>query len=219
MDEPQKQYYLCLDESGNIHKNGKERYFVIGGMLIEDLMKVKGKFRRSMRDYAKKKALNPNDEIKASCIKNSDKKAILSSTFKGASYAIAMVLVDKQNCRVSFENTNLYYNYFVGVLVDHIMSHYAFDPCSKLNIRLDSRSIKLKDMKNLQDYLITKVCDEQGRDLEIDVKYLPSHHHMDIQIADFICNYFWRMCKHNTVPLNGYKNHLLTFFPRNSFGK
>ena len=71
--------YLILDESGNLHKNSKDRYFIIGGYLTNNALKARQLFKKELSTYKINNNLDNMAEVKGSMIKNYDKRNILLS--------------------------------------------------------------------------------------------------------------------------------------------
>ena len=71
--------YLILDESGNLHKNSKDRYFIIGGYLTNNALKARQLFKKELSTYKINNNLDNMVEIKGSMIKNYDKRNMLLS--------------------------------------------------------------------------------------------------------------------------------------------
>lgn len=91
--------YLILDESGNLHKNSKNRYFIIGGYLTNNALKARQLFRKELSTYKSNNNLNSISEIKGSMIKNSNKKTMLLSIsnkmLKNNFYIPVFIVIDK----------------------------------------------------------------------------------------------------------------------------
>jgi len=71
--------YLILDESGNLHKNSKDRYFIIEGYLTNNALKARQLFKKELSTYKINNNLDNMVEIKGSMIKNYDKRNMLLS--------------------------------------------------------------------------------------------------------------------------------------------
>ena len=69
--------YLILDESGNLHKNSKDRYFIIGGYLTNNALKARQLFKKELSTYKINNNLDNMVEIKGSMIKDYDKRNMI----------------------------------------------------------------------------------------------------------------------------------------------
>lgn len=113
--------YLILDESGNLHKNSKDRYFIIGGYLTNNALKARQLFKKELSTYKINNNLDNMAEVKGSMIKNYDKRNILLSISNKMSinnfYIPVFIVIDKNNLKKPIENVNILYNYFIKLLV------------------------------------------------------------------------------------------------------
>ena len=108
--------YLILDESGNLHKNSKDRYFIIGGYLTNNALKARQLFKKELSTYKINNNLDNMVEIKGSMIKNYDKRNMLLSISNKMSknnfYIPVFIVIDKNNLEKPIEKVNILYNYF-----------------------------------------------------------------------------------------------------------
>ena len=58
--------YLFLDESGNLHKNSSDRYFVIGGVYTDNYTDIKKSYVEINKELKEKINMDFNVELKAS---------------------------------------------------------------------------------------------------------------------------------------------------------
>lgn len=164
-------YTLFIDESGSISLNNGEKYFCIGGYLVEQ-GNEKHKFK--MKKIIKNVMKNKNDffnyyakrdkqtEVKFSNLSFAGKNYVLQelNELKNEGGIFVSIIVDKENCfSLVNSDTNEYYNYLVGLLIE-----YVFETCNyagtidfdELKIIYDDRSMKVKARNGLQAYLIEK---------------------------------------------------------------
>ena len=63
--------YICIDESGNLHKNSSNRFFVIGGFITNNSLKGRSIFKNEILKYKISEGILPKDEVKGSTVPNS----------------------------------------------------------------------------------------------------------------------------------------------------
>ena len=106
-----KNLYLILDESGNLHKNSSNRYFIIGGYLTDNALKARQTFKKELSVYRKENSIKDTEEIKGSTIKNIEKKEILTNIsnkmVKNNFYIPVFIIVDKNNWKKPINNVNI----------------------------------------------------------------------------------------------------------------
>ena len=77
-----RKLYIFLDESGLIHKNSSDEYFIIGGFITEDYTKLKRLYKNATLKIKKQKNIPLKNELKASNMNKVDKRFILEEIQK-----------------------------------------------------------------------------------------------------------------------------------------
>ena len=215
--------YLILDESGNLHKNSRDRYFIIGGYLTNNALKARQLFKKELSTYKSNNNLNSISEIKGSMIKNSNKKTMLLSIsnkmLKNNFYIPVFIVIDKNNLEKPIENVNILYNYFIKLLVKRLATLNLITSQANLIIKLDNKTIKVGSINTLEEYLQGEFYFDTKINLD-KVYYIDSANNFEIQLADFICNYYWRCYeRENTQIINiKFMKVEILYFPMYNFG-
>ena len=215
--------YLILDESGNLHKNSKNRYFIIGGYLTNNALKARQLFKKELSIYKTNNNLNNIVEIKGSMIKNYDKKNILSSIStemsKNNFYIPVFIVIDKNNLEKPIENVNILYNYFIKLLVKRLATLKLINNQTNLIIKLDNKTIKVGSVNTLEEYLQGEFYFDSRINVD-KVYYVDSANNFEIQLADFICNYYWRCYERENIQTINirFMTIEILYFPFDTFG-
>lgn len=215
--------YLVLDESGNLHKNSDVRYFVIGGYLTNNSHKARAVFKKKIIEYKKVKNLGAVTEIKGSSVKDEEKVEILSTVCnrlkKNNFFIPVLIVIDKKNLKKEIEEVNILYNYFIKLLIKRLNNLQYINEDDKLKIKLDNKTIKVGSVNTLEEYLVAEFYFENF--ILDKVQYLDSSQKYEIQLADFICNHYWRLFEKKNRQKNKKKckNIEILYFPFANFGK
>ncbi len=213
--------YICIDESGNLHKNSSNRFFVIGGFITNNSLKGRSIFKNEILKYKISEGILPKDEVKGSTVPNSKKKIIMENIKtnyqKSNIFEECLIVVDKKNLKKEIEEVNILYNYFLNVLIKRLNSKGKLTN-KKIVIKLDNRTIKVGSVNGLYEYLKGEYF---FSDVNIsEVIYEDSKHREEIQLADFICNYYWRVFeKTTTFKIKENDSLNICYFPYSDFGK
>lgn len=215
--------FLVLDESGNLHKNSSVRYFIIGGYLTENTLKARSVFKKEIGAYKKKNNINSKTEVKGSLVTDLNKIKILSNVYnkmkKNNFFIPIFIVIDKKNLEKPIEEVNILYNYFIKILLKTLEKKSWIKNFDSLDIKLDNKTIKVGSVNTLEEYLKGEFF---FTNLKIDkVSYLDSSKKEEIQLADFICNHYWRFFENR----KGKKAKKvcekieILYFPLDNFGK
>ena len=176
-----------------------------------------------MSTYKSNNNLNSISEIKGSMIKNSNKKTMLLSISNKMSknnfYIPVFIVIDKHNLEKPIENVNILYNYFIKLLVIRLATLNLINDQANLIIKLDNKTIKVGSINTLEEYLQGEFYFDSKINLN-KVYYIDSAKNFEIQLADFICNYYWRCYEKENIKIeniNFMKIEIL-YFPLNNFG-
>jgi len=183
--------YIVLDESGAMHLK-KERFFIIGGFITKDLHKVTSAHKKIEKIVKLRKhiPLDKNIELKSSNINVNQQALFLNelSIIKGV-IPIA-IIVDKDNLVKLKASENLAYNFFVKTLLNYLFnSNIELLNTNEIELRVDNRSISVKELKNLETFLQWEF---DIKSLNFNVKYLNSKYNREIQMADYVANLMWK---------------------------
>lgn len=228
-------YTLFIDESGGISPNNGQRYFVIGGYLIQNgnlnhkykMMKIIKKIRANKEKYFKSKAImEGKDEVKFSNL-NVVGKNFVYNKLKELDGTFVSIVVDKDNCTdLTKHKANDYYNYLVRLLIEYIFDTRKFyDPSKLIEIKLiyDNRSMKIEANNDLQTYLIEKLKIDRVYNkysCNFNIKEADSKVNYGVMISDFIAGLCWARYNYG---IQKYGNDInikyLSKFPYKNFGK
>lgn len=183
--------YIVLDESGAMHLK-KERFFIIGGFITKDLHKITSAHKKIEKIVKLRKhiPLDKNIELKSSIINVNQQALFLNelSIIKGV-IPIA-IIVDKDNLVKLKASENLAYNFFVKTLLNYLFnSNIELLNTNEIELRVDNRSISVKELKNLETFLQWEF---DIKSLNFNVKYLNSKYNREIQMADYVANLMWK---------------------------
>ncbi|WP_338630669.1 DUF3800 domain-containing protein [Clostridium baratii] len=229
-------YTLFIDESGNINLNNKEKYFTIGGYLINKgdkshrykMKKLIQRVNENREEFFNYYALNEGlTEVKYSNLSYEGKKFVLEqlNDFNGIFVAI---VVDKENCySLTKWDTNEYYNYLVCQLIKYIFevcNHSKGIDFDVLDLIYDNRSMKVKARNNLQAHLINQLKLKRPKKKQFSCNFnvtsADSKVNHGVMIGDFIAGF----CRHSFMRKNDELNNMikikyLSKFPYKYFEK
>ena len=214
--------YLVLDESGNLHKNSDTRYFVIGGYLTNNTIKARNVFKKELKKYKQKNNIALSRELKGSSVNNLNKTIMLSSVYKkmisNNIFIPVLIVIDKNNLKKQIEEVNILYNYFIKILLTRLINIGLINTTDILNVKLDNKTVKVGSINTLEEYLKGEFFFD-GININ-KVSYLDSSKKEEIQLADFICNHYWR----HFEKIKGFKAKQscdkirILYFPLDNFG-
>jgi hypothetical protein len=186
-----KKYYIFLDESGLIHKNSPNEYFIIGGFITEDYTKLKKLYKKATLKIKQRKNILLKDELKAVHMNKGDKRFCLEEIQKDDLFKFIGIMVKKSKLRKPVNEVNIFYNYLIRLLLDFLIEKKIMDNGNEVYLAIDKRSIKVSSLNSLEDYLKIHYEYEKDFDVNLNIEYLDSHDNYNIQIADLICNTLW----------------------------
>ena len=189
---------VYIDESGSIHKNSPTAYFAIGGFLVVNTYKNKviAHYKRENKKIKDLKNIPLATEIKANQMTEAEKIGFFKAvqdipTFRGG----AKVFLKKRMAKAIME-ANIFYNYAVKIffcdcLIPQLKKLKLTGPI-EFKVSIDNRSIRVKDLANLENYLNTEFC---LQDYHFQITYYDSQTNYGIQLADLIVNTFYNFYK------------------------
>lgn len=189
--------YLFLDESGNLHKNSPDRYFVIGGIFTNNYDDIKKSYVEINRELKEKLNMDFDTELKAAYLNMEEKMDIVIKLQQMNGMYIVGVIVDKEKIGVKIEEIHLYYNYIIGKLLDYLVKIGLIKTSSQdyLFINIDKSSMKIEDINSLEMYLKIHFNIERKMKFELNVAYWDSSKNYMIQVADIMCNTIWNIAQ------------------------
>ena len=148
--------YLFLDESGNIHKNSSDRFFVIGGIYTNNYTDIKKSYVEINHELKEKLNMDFETELKANYLNMEEKMDIVIKLQQMNGMYIVGIIVDKDRIGIEIDETHLYYNYVIRKLVDYMIAKRMIKTGSgdELQINVDRTSMKIEDINSLEMYIL-----------------------------------------------------------------
>lgn len=189
--------YLFLDESGNLHKNSPDRYFVIGGIYTNNYADIKKSYVEINHELKEKLNMDFETELKAAYLNMEEKMDIVIKLQEMNGMYIVGIIVDKQKIGVEIDEIHLYYNYIIRKLLDYLIKIGLIrtQKDEELYLNIDKSSMKLEDINSLENYLKTHFNIERRLKLKINVSYWDSKKNYMVQVADIMCNTIWNIAQ------------------------
>lgn len=189
--------YLFLDESGNLHKNSTDRYFVIGGVYTDNYTDIKKSYVEINRELKEKINMDFNLELKASYLNMEEKMDIVVKLQEMDGMYIVGIIVDKERLGIKIDQIHLYYNYVIRKLTDYLIQCRLIkkDKGQMLHINIDTTSMKKEEIDSLEMYLKTVYNIEKRYPFDINVTYWDSRKNYMVQVADIMANTLWNVAQ------------------------
>lgn len=189
--------YLFLDESGNLHKNSPDRYFVIGGIYTNNYSDIKKSYVEINRELKEKLNMDFETELKAAYLNMEEKMDIVIKLQKMDGMYIVGIIVDKEKIGIEIDEIHLYYNYIIRKLVDYLIKIGLIKTNigEELYLNIDKSSMKIEDINSLENYLKTHFNIEKNLKYKINVSYWDSKKNYMVQVADIMCNTIWNIAQ------------------------
>lgn len=200
--------YLFLDESGNLHKNSPDRFFVIGGIFTNNYTDIKKSYVEINKELKEKLNMDFETELKGAYLNMEEKMDIVVKLGQMKGMYIVGIIVDKQKIGIEIERIHLYYNYIIRKLLDYLIKIklIKIGKDDDLYLNIDKSSMKIEDINSLQNYLRTHFNIEKNYPFEITVAYWDSKKNYMVQVADIMVNTMWNLAQ-TTKPFYIF-NHL-----------
>ena len=189
--------YLFLDESGNLHKNSTDRYFVIGGVYTDNYTDIKKSYVEINKELKEKINMDFNLELKASYLNMEEKMDIVVKLQEMDGMYIVGIIVDKERLGIKIDQIHLYYNYVIRKLTDYLIQwkKNKKDKGQMLHINIDTTSMKKEEIDSLEMYLKTVYNIEKRYPFDINVTYWDSRKNYMVQVADIMANTLWNVAQ------------------------
>lgn len=187
--------YVYLDESGSIHKNSNTKYFAVGGYFVfsNDKNKIISTYKKINKDMKLVRNMDLNSEIKSFNMKNYEKVNIFKSIQKIDNVCFIAKIFNKEIMKKEIVESNIFFNYAVKLIfLDCIIPVLNTNDKIYFVISIDNRNIRVKDLRNLENYLKTEFC---TYNFDFSVTYYDSKTNFGIQLADLTVNTFYNKYK------------------------
>ncbi len=187
--------YLFLDESGNLHKNSPDKYFVIGGVFTNNYTDIKKSYVEINHDLKEKLNMDFDTELKAAYLNMEEKMDIVVKLQKMNGMYIVGIVVNKEKIGIEIDEIHLYYNYIIRKLLDYLIKIKLIKTNinEELYLNIDKSSMKIEDINSLENYLRTHFNIEKDMKYKIHVSYWDSKKNYMVQVADIMCNTIWNI--------------------------
>ena len=189
--------YVYLDESGDLgFGQGGTKYFTIAFVIMKNPLH----FKRCVKRVKVKYDIPRDVELKGYTTRESIKKDLLNR-FAKLDLEVHAITVRKKNVEPKLQrDTNIFYNYMVGLsLVERILQE---PPNSEVIINIDKRIISITSGAKFDEYLRLKTWYERERqDIELKIYHIDSQKSHAIQGIDIICNSIFRKYNSNNYKL------------------
>jgi Protein of unknown function (DUF3800) len=180
--------YVYIDESGDLGFSiGSSEFFTIAFVITNNPIS----FERCIKRVKQKYNIPRDVELKGSSTREQIKKDLLARCAQ-LDINIYAITVRKKNVASNLRrDTNILYNYVVGLsLVEQILHEHTN---AKVFVRIDRRVISITSGFKFDEYLKYKIWYEGKRqDITLDIQHLDSHRDYCIQGIDVICNSIYR---------------------------
>ncbi len=187
--------YLFLDESGNLHKNSPDRFFVIGGIYTNNYADIKKSYVEINRELKERLNMDFESELKAAYLNMEEKMDIVIKLQKMDGMYIVGIIVDKDKIGIEIDEIHLYYNYIIRKLLDYLIKIklVKIGKGEELYLNIDKSSMKIEDINSLQNYLRTHFNIEKRYPFSVTVSYWDSRKNYMVQVADIMVNTIWNI--------------------------
>lgn len=187
--------YLFLDESGNLHKNSPDRYFVIGGVYTNNYTDIKKSYIEINKELKERLNMNFEEELKAAYLNMEEKMDIVVKLQEMDGMYIVGIIVDKEKIGIEIDQIHLYYNYVIRKLLDYLIKIrlVKINTNETLQLNIDKSSMKIEDINSLEMYLKTHYNIEKRYPFNINVSYWDSRKNYMVQVADIMVNTIWNI--------------------------
>lgn len=223
-----------FDDSGVLHKNAHEKYFVYAGYVFTNRDVLNDAKRKYIHANKKlKKALGRTDELKAANLKSKHKRSLFNTVKEYAS-AAAVVDIDKVYDYILSSKKSIcrYKDYVLKRCIkDKLKRLIADGIISKseditISIYIDEQLTATDGYYDLRDSIMEELkygianFDYGIRhphifeaDVKVNIEYCDSSHNYMIQASDILANRIWHSYINNDRKLRKIDNHITLTFP------
>lgn len=180
---------VFVDESGNPGR-GRGRYFTIACIVVklEDCKRIRNKMKRLTKIIKDNHPLKnwENNEVKSARIRLEERCELIKNLPKECINVYCITVDTKNVSGRMHEHHNLSYNFWLKLVIDHIVEDNL--DCKEINFFIDRRNIKISSGNSFNDYITIHLVYEKGLNIKVKTDYPESHLDYGIQVADFISN-------------------------------
>lgn len=194
--------YIYIDESGSIHKNSKTNYFAVGGYFtfFEGRNKILSTYKKCNKNIKDTRNIDLKKEMKSYDMNDNEKITIFNKIQEINDFCAIVKVFNKKIMTKKIVESNIFFNYAVKLLfcdcIIPLLNPNKIIEKIEFILSIDTRNIKVRDLKNLEDYLKTEFCLEN---YNFKVTYYDSQTNYGIQLADLIVNTFYNMYKNKRI--------------------
>lgn len=229
-----QEVFFFFDDSGVLHKNAQEKYFVYAGYVFTNRDVLNDAKRKYIHANKKlKKALGRTDELKAANLKSKHKRSLFNTVKEYAS-AAAVVDIDKVYDYILSSKKSIcrYKDYVLKRCIkDKLKRLIADGIISKseditISIYIDEQLTATDGYYDLRDSIMEELkygianFDYGIRhphifeaDVKVNIEYCDSSHNYMIQASDILANRIWHSYINNDRKLRKIDNHTTLTFP------
>ena len=180
--------HIFLDESGDLGFNtGGSKYFTIAVAITSKPKHIYRPVKRIKEEYkipssTELKSYNTSPNIKFNLLHTAAKQPI----------DIHYITVEKAKVfSVFHNNSNVFYNYMVGLLLVDVIS--AAPSNTHVMLKVDKRIENIKIGRQLNEYIKGEIWIKKARpDIELTIIHEESHNCLGLQFADIVSNGIFR---------------------------
>lgn len=197
--------YIYIDESGSIHKNSKTNYFAVGGYFtfFEGKNRILSTYKKCNKNIKDKRNIDLKKEIKSYDMTDDEKITVFNKIQEVNDFCAVAKVFNKKIMNKEIVESNIFFNYAVKLLfcdcIIPLLDLKKINEKIEFIVSVDTRNIKVRDLKNLEDYLKTEFC---LSNFDFKVTYYDSSTNYGIQLADLIVNTFYNIYKKRSIVKN-----------------
>ena len=169
--------YIYIDESGVLNKNLKQDFFTIKALILND---------SNLRQFKKLFKNIKLEEIHFCKLSKAKKQKIIFKISKIPQIKAITIFVKKSEINFNLRS-NLGYNYFVKLLLEHSIANIE----DNISIKIDNHTTKAGSINSLHDYLKSEMYGSYDFKFDINSKLIDSKYSLGVQGADIISNTMW----------------------------
>lgn len=198
------EYYLFLDDSGQLHKNYPHGdFFVYGGLLVKesDFHGINQSYKRLVRKIKNEKQIS--GELKTNIMDSDTRRRLLNKLSKYSCEQIFISVYVPDLVRIDFRKKKdvvRYKNYIIRRLVEKLINSKKIPKsCDKIIINIDNQNVAHSSIDSLEDHLfnyfneenyyqIHRKYDTTSFNADFTVSFKDSETNYLIQAADLLAN-------------------------------
>ena len=187
---------------------------------IDGKNKIISIYKRCNKCIKDKRNTDLKKEIKSYDMTDNEKIDIFNRVEEVNDFCGIAIVFDKKIMSKEVTESNIFFNYAVKLLfkdcIIPLLDLKKINEKIEFILNIDTRNIKVRDLKNLEDYLKTEYC---LGNYDFKVTYYDSQTNYGIQLADLIVNTFYNIYKNRrlvqrVIPSLRKDKFRLSLFPR-----